>query len=69
MLNIAWPKKTYTVEYGSIEIGPWRVGSSFLKLMMESGQVGSSFLKVRNPQHQNISLLISKTDDGIGPGR
>ena len=34
-----------TVENGAIEIGFWRVGSSFLKLGLKLGQVGSSFLK------------------------
>ena len=44
-----------TVEYGAIEIGFWRVGSSFLKLGVKSGKVGSSFLKNRNPPHKNLA--------------
>ena len=36
-----------TVQYGAIEIGFWRVGSSFLKPGVKSSQVGSSFLKNR----------------------
>ena len=43
--------KRATVQYGAIEIGFWRVGSSFLKWEVKSGQVGSSFLKNRNPLH------------------
>ena len=34
-----------TVENGAIEIGFWRVGSSFLKLGVKSGKVGSSFVR------------------------
>ena len=37
-----------TVQYGAIEIGFWRVGSSFPKSGLKSGRVGSSFLKFRN---------------------
>ena len=39
---------TRTVQIGAIEIGFWRVSSSFLKLEVKSGQVASSFLKFRN---------------------
>ena len=44
-----------TVQYGAIEIGFWRVGSSFLKPGVKSGQVGSSFLKNRNPPPRNFA--------------
>ena len=44
-----------TVQYGAIEIGFWRAGSSFLKLVVKSGQVGSSFLKNRNPPPRNFA--------------
>ena len=47
--------KTHTVQYGAIEIGFWRAGSSFLKLVVKSGQVGSSFLKNRNPPPRNFA--------------
>ena len=36
-----------TVQIRAIEIGFWRVSSSFLKLEVKSGQVASSFLKFR----------------------
>ena len=37
-----------TVKIGALEIGVWRVGSSFLKREVKSQRVGSSFLKFRN---------------------
>ena len=46
----------YTVEIRDLEIGFWRVGSSFLKLGVKSSQLGSSFLILRNPPQPKISL-------------
>ena len=59
-------RRILTVEIRDLEIGPWRVSSSFLKARVKSGQSSSTFLNFRNRKKRGptANFLVKYTKQG-----